>query len=41
MDPVDMFNKIHSFAANLGVYGMLVCTLLEENREKLLTWAAG
>ena len=22
MDPVDMFNKIHSFAANLGVYGM-------------------
>ena len=23
MDPVDMFNKIHSFAANLGVYGML------------------
>lgn len=41
MDPVDMFNKIHSFATGLGVYGMLVCTLLEENREKLLTWAAG
>ncbi len=38
MDPVDMFNKIHSFATGLGVYGMLVCTLLEENREKLLTW---
>ena len=41
MDPVDMFNKIHSFATGLGVYGMLVCTLLEENREKLITWAAG
>lgn len=41
MDPVYMFNKIHSFATGLGVYGMLVCTLLEENREKLLTWAAG
>ena len=36
MDPVDMFNKIHSFAANLGVYGMLVCTLLEETARNFL-----
>ena len=25
MDPVDMFNKIHSFATGLGVYGIPVC----------------
>lgn len=41
MDPIEMFNQIHSFAASLGCYSMVVCTLLEENREKLLTWAAG
>lgn len=41
LDPVAMYNQIHDFAAGLGIYSKLVCTLLEENKEKLLTWAAG
>lgn len=39
--PEEMYEQIYSVATGLGVYSPVVCYLLEQNKERLLFWAAG